>query len=88
MGAVPSMLSKTIKSNATTCFMLSIFNSPLFVGADLKILRFISLSSRLSDIRCASVCTPGQGYKKATNLEIDRFLHDLVLFFTLRRRET
>ena len=73
-GAVPNMLSSTIRTNAMTCLILSIFSSPLFVCADLTILRFISLSSRLSDIRCTSVCTPGQRLKKATNLQIDRFL--------------
>ena len=73
-GAVPNMLSSTIRTNAMTCLILSIFSSPLFVCADLTILRFISLSNRLSDICCTSVCTPRQRLKKATNLQIDRFL--------------
>ena len=73
-GAVPNMLSSTIRTNAMTCLILSIFSSPLFVCADLTILRFISLSNRLSDICCTSVCTPRRRLKKATNLQIDRFL--------------
>lgn len=44
-GAVPNMLSSTIRTNAMTCLILSIFSSPLFVCADLTTLRFISLSS-------------------------------------------
>ena len=87
-GAVPNMLSSTIRTNAMTCLILSIFSSPLFVCADLTILRFISLSNRLSDIRCTSVCTPEQRLKKRPILRLIAFYVLFVLSATRCRTES